>query len=317
MQEKRRDVRRAFSVRNILILIFALSLTSNAYAFWHLRTHVTYEDFDAAYPHVDPVRNFIAQEHFITNIQPLREELLAFVEQRGLQNAITLYFEFLPTGANISVNQDLYAYPASLLKVPTAIAVMRKIEKGEWRFDNRLVLFEQDVDPDFGNRYKSAIGTTFTIDELLSAILVESDNTANRMLVRNLSIEEIAEAFDALGLNELLDTNRKMSAKEYSRIFRTLYYSSFLTPDHSEKLLALLSESQFDGYLTAGLPAGTMFAHKIGEDDLSGTYLDSGIVYVPERPYLLTIAVSGKSEAEAHEIMKEVSRMTYAYVATY
>ena len=269
------------------------------------------------YPLVDPSRSFIAQEHFVTNIQPLREKLNKIVEDRKLDTA-SIYFEYLQTGANVSINPDVRVYPASLLKVPTAIAVMSKVEKGEWRLDNKLVLFAGDIDPNYGNQYyKNSIGTTFTIEELLKAILIESDNTTHRILIRNLSTEDFALMRDSMGLDDVLDERQLLSAKEYSRVFRALYYASSISREHSEQLLEWLSETPFNGYLQSGLPEGVKFSHKIGEGGPSKTYLDSGVIYVPNRPYLLTVVIAGREEAEAKEIMRGISQTVYDYVANY
>ena len=269
------------------------------------------------YPLVDLSRSFIAHEHFITNIQPLREKLNKIVEDRNLETA-SIYFEYLQTGANISIKPNVRVYPASLLKVPTAIAVMRKIEKGEWRLDNKLVLFAGDIDPNYGEQYyKNSVGTTFTIEDLLKAILIESDNTTHRMLIRNLSTEDFALMRDSMGLDEVLDERQLLSSKEYSRVFRALYYASSISREHSEQLLEWLSETPFNDYLQSGLPAGVKFSHKIGEGGPSKTYLDSGIVYAPDRPYLLTVVIAGRDEAETKEIMREISQTVYDYVANY
>ena len=269
------------------------------------------------YPLVDLSRSFIAHEHFITNIQPLREKLNKIGEDRNLETA-SIYFEYLQTGANISIKPNVRVYPASLLKVPTAIAVMRKIEKGEWRLDNKLVLFAGDIDPNYGEQYyKNSIGTTFTIEELLKAILIESDNTTHRILIRNLSTEDFALMRDSMGLDEVLNERQLLSAKEYSRVFRALYYASSISREHSEQLLEWLSETPFNDYLQSGLPAGVKFSHKIGEGGPSKTYLDSGIVYAPDRPYLLTVVIAGRDEAETKEIMREISQTVYDYVANY
>lgn len=312
----------AFRDRRVIAVVAALVLVSVALVILCLRSQsdarTAIERLYNEHPLLDVSRNFIPQEHFITNIQPLRDHLYAYVEKKGLQNSVTLYFEVLTTGANININQNLHVFPASLLKVPTAMAAMHKVERGEWRADNRLVLFEQDVDPGFGTHYADAIGSTFTIEDLIRMALVESDNTANKILLRNLSLVEIAEALDEMGLSDvLLDEQRKISSREYARFFRTLFYSSYLSRANSEKLLKLLSTTPFDSYLGAGLPDDVVFSHKIGEDDTSLSYLDSGIVYVPHRPFLLTVAVTGMSEDKASEIMRDVSRLCYEYVASY
>ncbi|HET8669814.1 MAG TPA: serine hydrolase [Candidatus Saccharimonadales bacterium] len=269
-----------------------------------------------AYPYIDLARNFIPQEHFIVNIQPLREELQKLVREEGA-DTISIYFEFLNTGANIQINNDARFYPASLVKLPTAMVAMKKIERGEWKRNNMLVLFEEDKDNRYGQLHEKPVGTKFTIEELLQALLIESDNTAHRMLMRNLGERELGELKDDIGLDDLFNERQEISAKEYSRIFRSLYNSSFLSREGSQQILEWLTQTRFNKTLSSGVPQGTPFAHKIGEDDVEKNYLDSGIVYLPNRPYLITVMVKGQDQEKAELIMKQASKAAYDYVKNY
>jgi beta-lactamase class A len=268
------------------------------------------------YPYIDIARNYIPQEHFIVNIQPLREKLQEIVDKEN-DGTLSVYFEFLNTGANIQVNNESRFYPASLVKVPSALVAMKKVEKNEWKMGSMLVLFEQDKDSRYGTLYKKPVGTKFTIEELLKALLIDSDNTAHNMLMRNLSEQELGELKDLIGLDDLFNEKNEVSAKEYSRLFRALYNSSFLTRNGSQQVLEWLSQTKFNDTLPAGLPKNTAFAHKIGEDNVEMNYLDSGIVYLPNRPYLLTVMVKQHDQEEAQALMKQISRAAYEYVKSY
>lgn len=74
------------------------------------------------------MRHFMEEKNIITTLQPIREKYREIVEKNG-SDSISLYFEYLNTGANISINPDLRILPASLIKVPLAMAVMKKIER--------------------------------------------------------------------------------------------------------------------------------------------------------------------------------------------
>lgn len=293
----------------ILILIL---LITNVVTLGFLLRKSPYEQAKD-YPLVDIARSYIPQEHFIVNIQPLREQLLALANAEP-EGTVSIYFEFLNTGANIQINNESRFYPASLVKVPSALVAMKKVERGEWKMGSRLVLFEQDKDARYGDLYKQPVGTTFTIQDLLEALLTESDNTAHRILMRNLSENELDELRDAIGLNDLFDEKQEVSAKEYSRLFRALYNSSYLTRGGSQQVLEWLSQTPFNKTLPAGLPADTMFAHKIGEDDVERNYLDSGIVYLPNRPYLITVMVKNHDQQAAEDIMKRISQAAHEYI---
>jgi len=277
----------------------------------------TFEERAAQYPLIDPARNFIPQEHFIVNIQPLRDELNAIVKREGA-DTVSVYFEFLNTGANAQVNPDLRAWPASLPKVPMAMAVLKKIEDGEWSLESELVLFEQDKDMKYGDLWENPVGTRFTIEELLREMLTKSDNTAYRMLLRNVGFDELTNVIAGLGLEDMFAEEGTVSAKEFSRLFRSLYSSSYLRRTNSEQLLEWLAESEFNGFLASGVPAETEFAHKFGIERDQNTYLDSGIVYVPNRPYLISVAIQGSGEEGEEErvakVMQEISERIYTYV---
>lgn len=271
---------------------------------------------------INPARNLIEQKHFFSTIQPLRDDIRATIasyEAEGYR--IGLYFEFLNTGANISVNPDMRFWPASLSKMPTAFVVMKKVQDGDWKLSNELVLFEEDKDNRFGTLYKEPVGTRFTIEELLKKLLIESDNTAHKMLIRNVSSAEYDQLLDALGMENLFNETYDITAKEYSRIFSSLFNASYLDRQHSQLLLMYLTETPFTDFIDAGVPEEVLFSHKIGEEFEKSIFLDSGIVYVPNRPYLITIMVDTSAHnggvEKAQEIMKTLSEKAYTYVAEY
>jgi beta-lactamase class A len=304
---------------NIALIALLLSNAITAYGFISNSKLARQIKEAAKYPLLDFSRNFIDQGDFLSSIEPVRKSMKETVFKHALRgNRIGVYFEFLNTGANVSINQDERFWPASLSKMPTALAVMKKVENGEWKLNNELVLFAEDQDSRFGDLYLNIPGTRFTIEELLKETLINSDNTAHKILVRNLSSEDYTKSFEALGMEELYDENYDITAKEYSRIFRALYSASYLNRDNSQKLLLWLSETKFNEFLGSGLPADTLFAHKIGEEYKQVVFLDSGIFYVKGRPCLITVMVEvkdGGGVATAQQIMGELSKSAYEYIA--
>ena len=278
-------------------------------------------DFKNPYPLIDPARSLVEQKHFFSTIEPLRKELKSIVQKYENEGSdIGVYFEFLNTGANVSINQDKRFWPASLSKMPTAFVVMKKVELGEWKLDNELILYYEDRNDAFGELYKKEVGTRLTIEELLKELIVNSDDTAHRILIRNLEGGDFEKMLSALGMEELYNKDYDITAKEYSRVFRSLYTSSYLKRNYSTFLLELLSSTNFNDFLGGGIPRDVIFSHKIGEHDPESTYLDSGVVYIPDRPYLLTVMVNTKSSGgreKAKEIMQEISKASYQYVSSY
>ncbi len=280
------------------------------------------------FPLLDPGATEMRQNDLLVRFQPLRDKMLAEY-QNNPDFIIGLYFEYLPTGSNLSVNNDHPMWPASLIKIPVAMAAMKKVDQGEWQLSNELVILDEDKDASFGQLYKQPTGTTMSIEALLQATLVGSDNTAHFVLLRNIDAAELEGVFFHLGLDDFLKSfknspdahteDNRMTAKTYSVFFRSLYNATYLSPENSERFLTFLTDSGHE-YARTGLPAETVFAHKTGIREDEGVWADSGIVYVPKRPYLLTIMLekraptSSVSEVEAAALFKTISSEIYSYV---
>src|SRR3989344_1301825 len=117
----------------MLIGVTIVLLVSNAVTgFLYIRVNGNADNgIDVRYPLLNPARNIYHQEDLIINFQPLRDYLNDTYEA---DSNVSIYFEYLPTGSNISINKDAEFYPASLLKVPITMTVAKKIERGEWKW---------------------------------------------------------------------------------------------------------------------------------------------------------------------------------------
>jgi beta-lactamase class A len=176
--------------------------------------------------------------------------------------------------------------------MPVAIAAVKQIQDGKWKWDSKLVIFEEDVDTKFGTLGNLPIGTKLTIEELITELLTKSDNTAYKMLLRNLGAGPVNNFLTETGLNDFFDKDLNITVKEYTRLFRTLYTSSYLKREYSEKILDLLSKSERN-YLGQAIPSEIKYSHKFGENVLEKIYADSGIVFLPDRPFVITVLYKG------------------------
>lgn len=316
--------KRRWQIVSAVLLCLLFMIVFHAYVFE--RNTADLETITSRYPLLDPARNIIPKEHYFSTLQPLRETLNTLADNFD-GGKVSVYMEFLNTGASIIIGPDVYIWSASLPKLPIAMSVMKKIEDGEWKFSNELVLMPVDENKDSGSEENSLwehpIGTRFTIETLLREMLINSDNTAHNIIYRNLHADEIDRVVIELGLYGLFNEEGKMSAKEYSRFFRSLYTANFLNRDSSQQILEWLDESPFDDFLGGSIPKEVPFPHKYGENRIQRVYADSGIVYVPERPYLITVMISGnpsvpveEDRARAQTFMRTVSEAAYTFVAS-
>lgn len=268
------------------------------------------------YPAIDISRNFIDQENFIVNIQPLRD-YLNDIQTQYPKSQVSIYFEFLNTGANIAVNKDTRIWPASLPKVPVASIIMKKVESGQLHLGDQVTIQQSDLDTHSGILYTLGAGFQISINDLLTQMLVNSDNTADHALLRLITADDEQGLISDNGVNELFNAQGLVSAKEYAQFFKSLYESSYLDERDSEKILDLLSRSTYTSFMSEGLPTGVRFARKWGIDLIHSSYLEAGIVYVPQRPYLLVVMFGNTDEDTAKKLFKDISQHAYQYVSTY
>ncbi len=313
-------IKKEFYYVFIIIILFFVNVFS---VIWYTQFYSIENKYTKEFPYIEFSRNFISQEHYLTNLQPLRENLIALIaEEEAKGNEISLYFEYLNTGGNVSINQDKRIFPASLNKVPVALAVLKKVEDGEWGMNDELLLTPADLDDRYGDLYKSPTGSKFTVEFLLKKLLEESDNTSVMIFVRNLEEAELDEPLEEIGLKGLFDEHGKITAKEYSRLFRTLYTASYLNRENSQFVLKSLQKTNFNGFLSQGIPSDIPFPHKFGINKSERVFTDSGIVYIPYRPYLLTVLIHRTTDSlendqeESAAIMQKISKIAYEYIST-
>lgn len=294
-----------------------------------LYVHVNTEDVSPGqFPLLDPTAATVTDQDRLVKFQPLRVSLHDKYEMHE-KYLISLYFEYLPTGASVSINKDVAMWPASLIKIPVAMAVMKKIERGEWTMTNELVILDEDKDSSFGTLYTKPTGTTMMIKDLLRETLSHSDNTAHFVLLRNLDSSDLENVFTHLGLDEVLESlqmspehqgaDNRMTAKTYSVFFRSLFNATFLSPVYSDEFLSILLEGPRE-YMAANLPTELPVAHKTGIRSEDRVWADAGIVYLPRRPYLYTVMIQQRGfsepidQAEVDALFGEISRDIYTYV---
>jgi beta-lactamase class A len=247
---------------------------------------------DSKYPMLDPLRKFTSPDNYLINIQDLRTYLNDIGDK--YPDSISIYYEQINSGSNISVHKDLHLFPASLSKLVQAILIAKKIEKGELSWNQELTAQSEDVSSDSGSLYQTIGDKPVSIEKLLQELLINSDNTAQNIFRHQLTVDDYIAFQYETGLQDLYNEKGFISSKEYTRLLRVLYTSSYLEPENSEKILGYMSHATFKDYLSQGIPSGVTFAHKYGENKEQSIFADSGIVYVPGKPYMISVMIKGR-----------------------
>ena len=155
-------------------------------------------------------------------------------------------------------------------------------------------------------------------------MIVDSDNDALTALYDN-DRQVFIDVLQRLRITPppTIETEDFMSPKTYAQILRTLFSSTYLSRSASEQALQMLSYTSFKQGLVAGVPAGTIVAHKFGEhtqaindQPLSHQLHDCGIIYYPGRPYLLCVMTRGQNFSQLENVISGISRVVYQQISS-
>ena len=233
----------------------------------------------------------------------------------------SVYFRDLANGPWIGINENKEFTPASLLKVPILITYYKMAENNP-EILKQLILTDAAnqgfTTPNIRPAKTIEVGKKYSVEELLEAMIIQSDNFAANTLLSKLSEEGFAKIFNDLGLSypNIYKTEDFMSVKDYASFFRILYNASYLDKFYSEKALKLLASSEFNLGLTAGLPENIEIAHKFGErknNDIEQLH-DCGIIYKQNKDYLLCVMTRGTDFDNLADVISDISKLVYENV---
>ncbi len=265
-------------------------------------------------------------EGALGEIEGLSHIFKNLVEEKTNDEIITegsVYFRDLSSGRWSGANYDKQYSPASLLKVPILMAYLKTAEK-DLNLLQKTALYIQDPNqsPPLVNNPILVSGQRYRVEDLLRGMIIDSDNTATKMLMGGIGGDALNQAYTELGLPNPYTTSNTytMSTRTYALFFRILYNATFLSRDMSEKALSILSEAKFNKGLVSGTPAGTPIAQKYGyaiikKDPTRIIELsDCGIIYHPQKPYLLCVMGKGSDPDIVSTFIKNVAEVTAEYL---
>lgn len=298
----------------ILAVILLLSIIANIYLFYGSQNQQVISAGSGKSSKQYALLAEKGQDDRINNFLPLRQQLHSMTN--SYEAKIAIYFQYLPTMTSIGIHEDAEFTAASLMKVPMVMAYFRKKERLGITEDPTVTIKPKNLNTTFGELYKKGAGASVNLSDAVKLTLQKSDNTASFVVADQFTKEDFAYVYQGLDIDPKVTNNSLvMSAEQFAAVLKALYFSSILTQKHSSYILDLMTDTDFSSMLPSGIPDNIPVAHKIGimENQL---YSDCGIVYVPNRPYVLCV-VSYSDKATAEKRIGEISKTVYEYVSSY
>ena len=271
------------------------------------------------FPHVKPVL-LADQDCESIKLNPLKNNLKSLIEAEQAKGSVlsaSVYIRDLAGDDWISVFGNEKYHPASMNKVGVLITFLHAAESYPNLLDQKLTFEKHDAS--LPEQYYTSKGlqpgTEYSVKDLLHYMIAYSDNEATQLLLGHIDANFYAKTFTDLGLPKpsAIFDDSKVTAKEYSVFMRVLYNASYLSIPASEFAIKLLTECDFKEGLLKTLPKELQVSHKFGECRTDNTYElhESGIVYLSNKPYLITIMTKGTERKPLSDIIGAISGMVY------
>lgn len=263
-------------------------------------------------------------------LKPFRYKVNALIEdrlKRGDAAAISFYFRDLVNGNRFGIGDADKFSPKTLLKLPLMIAYFK------WSESNPLVLRKTLTYTGSENRTEQKIkpaygldpGRRYTVNDLIFRMIAYDDSAAYSLLSANLPSNRLERIFK--DLNVEYDPHREddsLSLSGFASFYRVLYNASYLSEDLSEKALRYLSKSTFRDGMASGIPSNIEIASKHGERTIEVTedgeekklyqFHEFGIVYYPNRPFLVGVMARGDDIDRLVKAARDITRLVYEEV---
>jgi len=261
-----------------------------------------------------------SQNHLLYSLDPLEQTLRDKIHVENL--SMSVYIVNLRNGAQIGINEEREFDPLSINKLPIAILIMRKVERNELAMDTLLEITAESAAEGPGDLYMH-VGETRTVEELMHAMLSQSDNTAAFMLLREIPVDEIKELstyldYYKIPANKSSSNSFLLTTPEANyALFTSLFLSSILNPQDSEYILRELTNTSFDITTAANLPADITVAQKYGEyySDKESLFNSCGIIYITDERFFYCAITAGLPEKDAKQEIGGVVNTLYQYIS--
>jgi len=260
-------------------------------------------------------------------LQNLLAGYVASSTKNDTASSVSVYFRYFGNSQWTGVNEDDTYTPASMLKVVAMMATLELAQSDPSILTEKLPYVVSSSSP-FEQYYQpndSLQNGYYPAQDLIGAMIKYSDNNALYGLLSDSRINnEDTEIYNLFRLPPVsaTDTSDYMSPKSYSNLFISLYNSSLFPWSLSDQVLNLLATTTFTQGIVAGVPSGSIVAHKFGESsdvNSAGVVIDKqlhdcGIVYDPGSPYLLCVMTKGQDYPVLAGVISGISNLVYNYV---
>lgn len=277
------------------------------------------------------VRSVAAQD-----LGPLETALRARIAQDTA--VVSVVFRDPARRQELQIEGQRRYHAASTMKVPVLIELARRIDAGDFRWNQPIPVrneFRSIVDgssyslnagDDSDSTLYQMPGQSVPLARLARLMIVRSSNLATNLIIQLLDPKRVDATAHALGADSIqvrrgvedqkaydLGLNNTVTAHDLAVLMQAIATGKAASRAGTDSLRAILLDQEFRGGIPAGVPASAKVANKTGW--ITAIAHDAAIVYPANRsPYIFVILTKGFPEEPAAErLMADLSRIVYSW----
>lgn len=262
----------------------------------------------------------------------LQDQLRRIIASSGADVAVA--YRTLDGNSELLLSADTPFHAASTMKVPVMIELFREARTGALSLDEALLVrnqFKSIVDgspytlsegDDSDSDVYAAVGKSMTLRKLCELMITVSSNFAANLLIDRLGVDNIRRTVTSLGAEGMQvvrgvedqkafdkGLNNTTTARGLMVLLDSLAHGRAVGGDADKEMIEILERQKFNDAIPAGIPAGTVIAHKTG--NITRIHHDAAVVFAP-RPYILVLLVRGiDDQKKSAALMADLSRAVY------
>ncbi|GAA5514645.1 hypothetical protein Dcar01_03401 [Deinococcus carri] len=260
-------------------------------------------------------------------------DLTADLRSRGYGGEVSVLITDLAGRELYALNPAQVFPAASTIKVPLLLLALEEAQAGRLDLRERVTLRAQDRVPGAGVLHELGAGLPLTWEDLLTLMIIVSDNTATNLVIARLGLERVNAWLSGQGLQDTrlvgplqLPPERqnaaqrrgernRTSARDQAALLGTLVRGERLDEHHTWQALSILSRQQLRDLLGRHVPRDPQgeplyqVASKSGE--LPGLHHDVGVLFTP-RPLVAAVLSRGGTDPREHPDNRDVAVLAAA-----
>ena len=237
---------------------------------------------------------------------------------RAFPGDVGFYYRVLGEDGAVTHNPDLPLIAASVIKLPIMVTAYRDLAAGLLDPGEVVAIRPQDKMPSCGALSYMHDGLEVTLEDLISLMIVLSDNTATNILIDRLTPDHVNRTMADLGVPGIALRRRlfepelsargiqnTVTARGVGMLLERMAEGKLLGGTLDERMVGILLNQRLNGKLPFYLHGrGIRCAHKTGEDD--GITHDVGIIYA-DRPFVLCLLSNNVDVPAFERLMQDAA----------